>query len=77
LIDLRRSTASWPWGKDALVSTLQRCENFFMLLSTKYDDQDASVVDKVLHCPEQMHRLCNFVSEGGAPGSIMDGAAES
>jgi hypothetical protein len=37
-----------------------------MLLSTKFDDQDSSVVDKVLHCPEQMHRLCNSLSQGSS-----------
>lgn len=53
-------------GKGALVDTLQSTGNFFMLLSTKFDDQDSSVVDKVLHCPEQMHRLCNYLSDGSS-----------
>ena len=40
--------------------------NFNLRRYTTYDDQDSSVVSKVLHCPEQMHRLCNSVSEGSS-----------
>mmetsp|Transcript_41904 Transcript_41904/g.67331 ORF Transcript_41904/g.67331 Transcript_41904/m.67331 type:complete len:265 (-) Transcript_41904:1431-2225(-) len=53
-------------GKEQLVEALQETDNFFMLDSTKFDDQDSSVVDKVLHCPEQMHRLCNSLSQGSS-----------